>query len=444
MPLSLPSRLVVAALSVACLASVRAEDGANTLGIPPKLEELVIKAASASDAARAAALGEFLSGLEKATDLDPKVKLAALWQANLVAQDQDSKEKIIALGGTVGLPETLMMLEYYHFDATLAKNIASATSALKKLVPALGNKKDAIDRTASEQWEDPLGFNARWSDGTAVLDVIQYPLTTFQGALTTEEGGKRITLLGVLGTDKALHLYGPDITGTLTKDGGKLTISGKEIALVRTPVGKIGTIPKPEGAQVLFDGKGFDQFPGLGWKILPDGAMQSVPRGGGAPKTKDKYGDVRLYLEFREPFNPECVLQYRGNSGVILMGSYEVQVLDSFGLVSQPNDCGAVYSISAPKVNASAPPLEWQSYVIEFHAPKFDASGTKTQNAKFTVWQNGIKIQDNVEAPRLTGAAHTPGGKPSRPEPNGPASLSLQDHGNTVQYRNIWIEPLKE
>jgi len=444
MPISPSSRLALHLLVIcSAIGSVCAEEpGTNTLGIPPKLEQLVIATAGKADTTRASSLGDFLTGIEQAKDLAPAAKLAALWQAALVANDATSKEKIIALAGTVPLPAATMLLYYFHFDGTLQKNIASATNALKKLTPGTG--KEDFDRTAAEKWEDPLGFNARWSDGTITLDVVQYPFTTFQGALTLKTGGERVTLLGVLGEDKALHLYGPNITGTLTKDGAKIAVSGKEATLQRTPVGKVGTYDKPADAQVLFDGKNFDQFPGLGWKLLPDGAMQSAPRGGAAPKTKDKYGDVRLYLEFREPFNPECVLQFRGNSGVILMGSYEVQVLDSFGLVSQPNDCGAVYSIAAPKVNASAPPLEWQSYVIEFHAPRYDASGAKTQNARFSVWQNGIQIQDNVEAPRLTGASHDAGSKATRPEPSGPASLSLQDHGNTLQYRNIWIEPLKE
>jgi hypothetical protein len=127
--------------------------------------------------------------------------------------------------------------------------------------------------------------------------------------------------------------------------------------------------------------------------------------------------------------------QARGNSGVYLLGRYEVQVLDSFGLETRDNECGGIYKIATPKTNASLPPLEWQTYDIVMRAPKFNDQGEKTQNAVIAVKHNGIVIHDNVELPGMTG-----GSVSDKEAPKG--ILFLQDHGNKVQYRNIWFKPL--
>jgi hypothetical protein len=129
--------------------------------------------------------------------------------------------------------------------------------------------------------------------------------------------------------------------------------------------------------------------------------------------------------------------QDRGNSGVYLMDRYEVQVLDSFGLVPQDNECGGIYKVATPKVKASFPPDVWQTYDITFRAPRFDAQGKKVKNATVTVVQNGLTIHENVEIPGPTGGAV---GGPEAKE----APLRLQDHGNPVRFRNIWALPLKE
>jgi Domain of Unknown Function (DUF1080) len=146
--------------------------------------------------------------------------------------------------------------------------------------------------------------------------------------------------------------------------------------------------------------------------------------------TKEKFGDVRIEMELMVPKG--------SNSGIYVMGEYEVQVFDSHGVAKPgPGDMGAIYSASVPKVNASKAPGEWQKYVIEFRAPRFDAAGAKTENAKFlTVELNGTAIHENVEI-----KGPTPGGLTGKEAATGP--LMFQgDHG-AVAYRNIKITPLK-
>ena len=199
---------------------------------------------------------------------------------------------------------------------------------------------------------------------------------------------------------------------------------------------RLGAKP-PEEAVVLFDGTGLEAWmhrdgQPAGWKLREDGSME-VTRGN--ILTRRSFGDVRIHLEFRTPLMPEARGQARGNSGVYVQGRYEVQVLDSFGLEPMDNGCGAVYRIATPRVNASLPPLQWQTYEIIFRAPRFDSNGSKTANAIITVRHNGEVIHLNRELPRLT-----PGGVSNEESERGP--LLLQDHRDSVQYRNIWVVAL--
>jgi len=199
---------------------------------------------------------------------------------------------------------------------------------------------------------------------------------------------------------------------------------------------RLGAKP-PDKAVVLFDGTGLESWmhrdgQPAGWKLREDGSME-VTRGNIV--TRRSFGDVHIHLEFRTPLMPEARGQARGNSGVYVQGRYEVQVLDSFGLEPMDNGCGGIYRIAAPRVNASLPPLQWQTYEIIFRAPRFDSSGSKTANAKITVRHNGEVIHLDRELPRLT-----PGGVSNEESERGP--LLLQDHRDSVQYRNIWVLPL--
>jgi hypothetical protein len=154
-----------------------------------------------------------------------------------------------------------------------------------------------------------------------------------------------------------------------------------------------------------------------------------VPRGQTSKRT---FGDCTLHVEFMTPFMPRARGQARGNSGVYLQGRYEVQVLDSFGLEGKNNECGGLYELSDPKVNMCYPPLQWQTYDIAYTAARYDQSGKKVSNARITVRHNGIVVQDNVELARGTRAAPVEEGVAKGP-------IYLQNHGNPVFYRNIWV-----
>ena len=199
------------------------------------------------------------------------------------------------------------------------------------------------------------------------------------------------------------------------------------------PDATLGMKP-PEGAVVLFDGNSLDGWvkkDGSGpapWPVK-DGFFAVGPKTGDI-KTKATFGDFTLHVEFNVPYMPEAKGQARGNSGVYLQGAYELQVLDSYGLKSQNNDCVGIYQQVVPAVNACKPPLQWQTYDITFNAAKGD------KKARLSVVQNGQKIIDDKEI------APTPGGINDF-KVGGPGPILLQDHGNDVQYRNIWIVPAK-
>lgn len=199
----------------------------------------------------------------------------------------------------------------------------------------------------------------------------------------------------------------------------------------------------PTGAVVVFDGKGFDQWEPtdkkppvkpVQWKLVKGGAME-VKKGAGSIVTKKKFTDFKLHIEFRTPFMPEQRGQARGNSGVYLQGRYEVQILDSYGLEGLDNECGGIYKVGAPLVNVCAPPMQWQTYDITFTAPRFDGSGAKTDDAVVTIVHNGVTIHDRLKIANPTGGALD--NKVSEP-----GGIYLQDHGNPVQFRNIWLVEL--
>lgn len=194
----------------------------------------------------------------------------------------------------------------------------------------------------------------------------------------------------------------------------------------------------PSDAIVLFDGTDLSQFRGERtsepkWK-LGDGYMETTPSGG--IFSKEEYGDCQLHVEWAAPSAAQGEGQGRGNSGVYLMGRYEIQVLDSYNNKTYPNgQAGAFYGHNPPLVNACRKPGAWQTYDIIFRAPKALGDG-RVQPGSFTVLHNGVLIQDHIPV----------GGEPTTAAPlkgvaeSGP--LYLQDHGNPVRYRNIWIRRL--
>jgi hypothetical protein len=182
----------------------------------------------------------------------------------------------------------------------------------------------------------------------------------------------------------------------------------------------------PKGAVVLFAKEG-DEKNWTGGKLveLSDGKFL-----GNGIKSKQAFGNFTLHVEFRLPWMPNSRGQERANSGVYLQDRYEVQVLDSFGLKGLNNECGGIYTQHAPKVNMCYPPMAWQTYDVEFTAATY-FGGKKTKPARTTIKHNDVLIQDDVELKGITGGG--------QPEKDTPGVIQLQDHGNPVVYRNIWV-----
>jgi hypothetical protein len=236
--------------------------------------------------------------------------------------------------------------------------------------------------------------------------------------------------------DKSEKATGETKEGTTTFKGKDwtATIAGGVMQIAMGPV-KLGELKKterkspslgakpPEGAVVLFDGKSVDKF--KNGRMTEDGLLMV------GTETKDKFGSHTLHIEFRTPFMPKARGQGRGNSGVYIQGRHECQVLDSFGLEGENNECGGIYTVAKPIVNACLPPGAWQTYDIEYTAAKYDNSGKKTENARTTIKHNGILIHDNIDL-----KDGTPGKNPEGP---GPDVLYLQNHNDPVHFRNIWI-----
>ena len=182
--------------------------------------------------------------------------------------------------------------------------------------------------------------------------------------------------------------------------------------------------PPPKNAIILFDGNNTDAWEN--GKLVDKKLL-----GPTNTSSKQRFGDHSLHVEFRTPFTPIERGQGRGNSGVYMQHRYECQVLDSFGLEGEDNECGGIYQISKPIVNMCFPPLSWQTYDIDFTSARYNEKGSKTKNARVTIKHNGVVIHKDLELPHATPGGH--------PEGSDPDSVFLQDHHNPVAFRNIWI-----
>jgi hypothetical protein len=200
----------------------------------------------------------------------------------------------------------------------------------------------------------------------------------------------------------------------------------------------------PSDAIVLFDGTDMSQWcatDGSATKwVVKNGAMECTP-GSGAIRTLQNFGDCQLHIEWMAPVPPKGRSQGRGNSGVFLMNTYEVQVLDSFQNETYADgQASALYGQYPPLVNAALPPGQWQTYDILFTRPRFDEQGQLLSPARVTVLHNSVLTQNNVA---LTGPTNWLERAPYRLHPD-KMPLGLQDHGNPVRYRNVWIRELSD
>jgi len=301
-------------------------------------------------------------------------------------------------------------------------------------------------------WEGSI-LNGSLKDATLTAEVIGMSQTTYRLDLHISSAGQSLAdaqINGLRDGNTAVFVGSVDLG---EKMGGQqrviATAADNTMKGTLTPINAAADTPTefamervfkkpptlglaaPENAAVLMDGTTMDA-----WNLSPgnliDGALQV---GSSNFISKQEFGDQKIHLEFRTPYMPNDRDQGRGNSGVYVQGRYEIQVLDSYGDPPADNRCGGIYSISPPAVEADLPPGEWQTYDIEFQAPKFNAKGKKTKDARITVRHNGLLIHDDVVLDHTT-----PGGVSREEAPKGP--LMLQDHHNPVQYRNVWIAPL--
>ncbi|MGC4004489.1 MAG: DUF1080 domain-containing protein [Pirellulales bacterium] len=309
----------------------------------------------------------------------------------------------------------------------------------------LAPSASAADPVKKPTYDDPAQVDADFAlqgeyQGTVQRGEGTIPL----GIQVIARGDGKFTAVGHHGglpDDPKRESHRREAQGTLKdgavtfNDGWTATLKGDEITITTDDGKTLGTLKKtlrtsptqgekpPAGAIVLFDGSSVDAFPGAKMtedKLLTQGAT-----------SKQKFQNHRLHIEFRTPYQPFDAGQGRGNSGVYLQGRYEVQVLDSFGLLGKNNECGGIYTIAEPAVNMCYPPLSWQTYDIDYTAAIYDGE-KKTKNARITVKHNGVTIHDDVELPKGTTAAPVKEGSDAGP-------LYLQNHGNPVRYRNIWV-----
>ncbi|MCC9600173.1 DUF1080 domain-containing protein [Stieleria sp. JC731] len=255
----------------------------------------------------------------------------------------------------------------------------------------------------------------------------QFQAIAFFGGLPGEEGhqAEEMRLIGLRSGETVILSGGPwgifvDSEGcNIVSSDGKMLGRLDRVHRVSPTLGA----KPPENSVVVFDGSSVDNFVGAEMTdggLLKEGALISP-----------MFQDFDLHAEFRLPYMPLADGQQRGNSGMYLQSRYECQVLDSFGTEKMFNGLGALYRMKSPDFNMAFPPLVWQTYDISFTAPRWSSDGKKIRDAHITSWINGVKVQDDVALPSKTGA-----GKPEEPIL---LPINIQDHGDPVRFRNIWI-----
>jgi hypothetical protein len=296
--------------------------------------------------------------------------------------------------------------------------------------------KEVVD-LAEAQADPDFAFQGEYvgqfGDEKVAAQVIamgkgQFKLVGYQGGLPgagwsrgdrqVEGEGKRDGNKVVLSGEEVGggEICGLTIAGT-SKEGQKFTLKR-----IERKSATLGAAP-PAGAVVLFDGSSAEKFDNPA-HLTKEKTLES------GVTTQDGFANYSLHLEFCLSWMPDARGQGRSNSGVYIHDCYEIQVLDSFGLKGADNECGGFYKLREPDVNMCLPPMTWQTYDIDFIAPKYEGDN-KVANARITVRHNGVVIHKDIELPKFT-----PGRKQDGPAPR---PIHLQGHGNRVQYRNIWL-----
>jgi hypothetical protein len=301
-------------------------------------------------------------------------------------------------------------------------------------------EKDA-DFAIQGEYEDEIpGLGEKVGIQVVAKGEGKFAVKAFKGGLPGNGADPKDVLTGTAETKDgkvvATMKKGTD-TSTATIGDGKFVVSAGGDTLTFKKVERksktLGEKP-PAGAMVLFDVPG-DKDNWKNGKVmeLSDGKFLTVSKTGNIT-TKESFGAFKVHIEFRLAWMPNSTGQGRSNSGVYLQDRYELQVLDSFGLNGENNECGGFYTQHKPSVNMCYPPMTWQTYDIDFTPAQFE-NGKKTKNARATVLHNGVKIHDDVEFPK-----DGPGGKP---EAATPGPFQFQDHGDPVVYRNVWVVRVK-
>jgi len=227
-----------------------------------------------------------------------------------------------------------------------------------------------------------------------------------------------------------------DSTKTAILEHGVLSIGaaaaadGLRLPRVERASPTLGAKPS-EGAIILFDGTSTEEWNNA---KMENGLLLAT-----GLTTKREFRDFKIHLEFRTPYMPDARGQKRGNSGVYYGARWETQILDSFGLVPGPGDCGGIYSISPPRLNMCLPPLAWQTYDVEFTAARFNDAGERTAWPRITVRLNGVLIHDDLELNK----DFTPAAPVNTPLVKAEGPIYLQNHNDPVVFRNIWVVPVE-
>jgi hypothetical protein len=339
--------------------------------------------------------------------LKSKAKEEAQKKALEIAKEKAAKMLKKEISEPPKEPEDEFMGEY---GGTFTPAGGGETPARATVVGYLDRKKGAW------HWDVVLTW------GRDVVDLKRRPEKEVK-----LEGARQGSKLVLSDGDWSGQITGRELTAA-GKDGKfalRYTVRKSPTSGAKPPAGAVVLLPFQEGKPTSLD-----EWTNKKWVLVSDGS--AMVRGGGSLTTR-KFKDFKVHIEFYCPYQPDRTGQGRANSGCYMHSKYEVQVLDSFGLAGRNNEAGGIYTVRDPDVNAALPPGQWQTYDITFRGPRLAADGTVKEWGKFVeVLHNGVKVQENVEVRKVT-----TGGRGKDHVEVGP--IMLQDHGNPVRYRNIWL-----